>query len=543
MTYRLGLDIGTSSVALAAISLDEQQQFQQLVYLDEYIFGEPIEPKTLALKNNTRRTKRLMRRQLQRKKARMSKLLHLAELVGVTPTILRATSQKYHYTEQVWRLRAEALERSLTWAELFLVLLRLAKNRGYAGKAPTAKKSVVGNGIKQSQEIIEQYQAQTLGQALWRRYQEDCTKGFRKLSQGEKEGDSGGTYVLRENIRQEFDLIMAKQAEFNSQLTQPLADCIGAEQAAKLLRPQSLYFWGYKPKTILDALAQTIFYQKPLPSFEEKIGKCQLVPADNRVSPAHPLAQRFRLWKMLTDLRWKKAKAYLPLEREQLKVLVDMYWQCEEKSYGDIYALMEEVNSPPPQGYKLSHHSVRQSHFKGDSTRAAWRKQKVLAQWDNLSFIEQSQVIETLSDKLPSLEQWIVPEVRERILAATSATVVEFLDLLVDDNGGLPRMSDLGLAKGRAAYGVTALTTLNQLMETEGYNETEAIQQAFSEQQHSNTIQITGKLPSVDSLDMTNPVVKRALKETAKAIEACIKRLGQPQSISIEMMREMRQTL
>lgn len=67
--YRLGLDIGTSSVALAAFSLDANQQPQELVYLDEYIFSEPVEPKTLALKNSTRRTKRLMCRQLDCKKA------------------------------------------------------------------------------------------------------------------------------------------------------------------------------------------------------------------------------------------------------------------------------------------------------------------------------------------------------------------------------------------------------------------------------------------------------------------------------------------
>ena len=45
MDYRLGLDIGTSSVALAAFSLDANQQSQELVYLDEYIFSEPVEPK------------------------------------------------------------------------------------------------------------------------------------------------------------------------------------------------------------------------------------------------------------------------------------------------------------------------------------------------------------------------------------------------------------------------------------------------------------------------------------------------------------------
>ncbi|MBL0231200.1 MAG: hypothetical protein IPP76_10525 [Moraxellaceae bacterium] len=544
MDYRLGLDIGTSSVALAAFSLDANQQSQELVYLDEYIFSEPVEPKTLALKNSTRRTKRLMRRQLDRKKARIAKLLHLASLVEVTPAVLKSTSQKYQYTEQVWRLRAEALEKPLTWAELFLVLLRLAKNRGYAGKAPTAKKSVVGNGIKHSQEIIQHYKAQTLGQALWRRYQDDCTKGFRKLSHGEKETDSAGTYVLRDDIKHEFDLIITKQAEFNPQLLVDLVQVIGEEGAAKLLRPESKYFWGYKPNNMAQALEHTIFYQKPLPSFEEKIGKCSLVDTETRVSPAHPLAQRFRLWKTLTDYQWKNGKLFQALSRQQLQILVNVYQNHDEKAFGEIYALMDEKDCPPPQGYKLSHHTVRQSHFKGDSTRAAWRKTKgLLAQWDALSMAQQGQVIEALSDKLSSPEQWVVPEVRERIFQGYGQIVIGFLDLLAKEDGGLPRMADLHLAKGRTAYGMTALQTLNNLMETEGLNEFQAVEKAFGEQQKERTIQATGKLPSVDSLDMTNPVVKRALKETAKAIETCTKRFGAPKSIVIEMMREMRQTL
>ena len=128
------------------------------------------------------------------------------------------------------------------------------------------------------------------------------------------------------------------------------------------------------------------------------------------MSPAHPLAQRFRLWKTLTDYQWKNGKLFQALSRQQLQILVNVYQNHDEKAFGEIYALMDEQHCPPPQGYKLSHHTVRQSHFKGDSTRAAWRKTKgLLAQWDALNMAQQGQVIEALSDKLSSPEQWVVP--------------------------------------------------------------------------------------------------------------------------------------
>lgn len=544
MNYRLGLDIGTSSVAIAAFRLNDQKEPCELIHLDEYIFGEPVEPKTLALKNNQRRLKRLMRRQLDRKKARITKLLHLASLVGVTPAVLRSTSLKLGSTEQVWRLRADALDKPVTWAELILILLRLAKNRGYAGKAPKATKSVVGAGIKQSQEIIAKYKARTLGEALWSRYLEDCRNGFRKLSHGPKDvADGGGTYVLREDIENEFDLIITSQARFLHQLTQPLPEAIGKGAAEQIYRDGTTYFWGYKPETLAAALRLAIFYQRPLPSFEDRIGKCELESSENRVSPAHPLAQRFRLLQTVSDMTWKQRKNSIPLSLEQVRVLINCYQDRDETPYSEIYDEMTEAGCPPPPGYKLSLHTIRQSHFKGDSTRAAWRHQKLIKQWDALSKEIQGQVIEVLSDKLSSPEQWAIPEVRNRILESYCAHVVEFLDLLTNDEGGLPRMASLGLASGRVAYGITALRKLTTLMETAGLNAHDARMQLYGDKQTEKAITATGKLPPVDQLDMTNPVVKRALKETAKVLENCIKRFGPPDAIVIEMMREMRQSL
>jgi CRISPR-associated endonuclease Csn1 len=70
MKYRLGIDLGTSSMGVAAFGLDENNEIKDLIYLDSYIFGEPVVPKTMVTTNTDRRGARLTRRQIERKAKR-----------------------------------------------------------------------------------------------------------------------------------------------------------------------------------------------------------------------------------------------------------------------------------------------------------------------------------------------------------------------------------------------------------------------------------------------------------------------------------------
>jgi len=105
MNYRLGIDLGTSSIGVAAYSLDGNNEIQKLEYLDSYIFGEPVAPKELVTTNSQRRSARLMRRQIERKAKRLKKLSYIAKNVGVnlTKSDFDKTCDKIH------ELRANAV--------------------------------------------------------------------------------------------------------------------------------------------------------------------------------------------------------------------------------------------------------------------------------------------------------------------------------------------------------------------------------------------------------------------------------------------------
>ena len=173
--YRLGIDIGTGSVAWAAMALDEKNQPNRLFASGTTIFGEPVLPKEMKLKNEERRRARLMRRQTERKRERISKIMHLAAALQITPEKLATALHAHKETQTLWQLRVKALDQRVSLEEFFLIVLRLAKNRGYNGNAPTANQKgdlgKVGQGLEATKNLVDRFKAnqeiRTVAEALW----------------------------------------------------------------------------------------------------------------------------------------------------------------------------------------------------------------------------------------------------------------------------------------------------------------------------------------------------------------------------------------
>jgi CRISPR-associated endonuclease Csn1 len=560
--YKMGIDIGTSSVAISAYALNDHGEPTNLIYLDEWIFGEPVSPGDFVLTNATRRTKRLMRRTLARKKARIQKLLHLASLVGVTPATLKACSIKLGLAESddgerlargrtdgVWRLRAEALDRPLSWDELFLVLLRIAKNRGYNGPIPKSTKSVVGNAITQSIRLREACKARTIGEALWLSSQSEQHRHeprFRKLFTAGKGTDSiRGTYLLRRDVEDEFEQIINRQSNTDAlvNLTKPLDDLFAAKGEALLRAGTDYFFEGYRPVSFADALRRAVFYQRPLPAFEETIGPCELIPSEKRSSTAQPIFQEYRLLETLGNLRWKSGKQLESLSLQQRELVAALLRANAELEFDAIYEALEKKGLMP-DGMRLNFHTYRTSSLRGHQTSAAWKALKVNKEWAALSSDDQAKVITVLSDKIGDPQRWQSEQVRTQISDEFGSTVADFLNLIADEEGKLKRLVAYDLPAGRAQYGISALKKLASEMADTGLDATCALDSVFPNRAHELQVKATGTLPDVDELELRSPVVKRALRETRKAIIDTIERLGAPPTqMAIELMADMRRSL
>ncbi len=145
--YRIGLDIGKASVGWAVV--DVEQNFKnQMVPVAIRDVGVRLFREYKGEKIRERRVYRSSRRSWQRKRLRLNDLLALFEQKGLMSQMefreLFRIGEQYETKEQrrlpftpvdVYRLRAEGLDRLLNQEEWVRVLYRLAKHRGFKSNA------------------------------------------------------------------------------------------------------------------------------------------------------------------------------------------------------------------------------------------------------------------------------------------------------------------------------------------------------------------------------------------------------------------------
>ena len=546
--YRLGVDIGTASVAWAAMALSTDDKPERLLASGVTIFGEPVLPKEMKLKNEERRTARLMRRQTERKRERMSKIMHLVQASGVRPDDLAGALKVNKHTQNLWQLRVRALDSRVDLAEFFLISLRLAKNRGYNGEAPAANKKgelgKVGQALAATQQMIASAPgARTVAEALWHRerHQSINQKSFRKLS-------DNGTYILRRDVRKEFDLILAEQRKHHPILNQPLDSVFGIGFSEKLARDQhkakgigTKYFWGYTPETIGDALTLTLFYQKPLQGFKDKIGLCSLDKVSLRVVAAHPAHQVFRMEKLLADLRWGDTKTGEALTTQQKNVIREKLLTQKEAKFSALYKTLVLAGCMQPDGLLLNFHTPRRDHIKGHTTKQVLVKFNIWEFFEALTLQQQSDVFIALADDINAPEAWGHDGTKDAVTALYGAEVTAFIDRLAVGNSGLDRLRAMDFDAGRTSYGAAALQRLSVCMREEGVDERSAMNKLYPD--HATVSAPDGVLPLVSELELRSPVVNHALEYTRRELVGAIKRLGLPQSMVVELAKDVKSTL
>lgn len=547
--YRLGIDIGTGSVAWAAMGLDEKNQPTCLLASGVTIFGEPVLPREMKLKNEERRRARLMRRQTERKRERITKIMHLAAALEITPEKLASALLVHKETQTLWQLRVKALDQRVTLEEFFLIVLRLAKNRGYNGDAPKPNQKgdlgKVGQGLAATHALIETTPgARTAAEAIWH------SQALLPLNQKKfRKRIDTGTYVLRSDIKNEFDLILQEQTKHHGILVSPLNLIYPArtEPSAKSTGsgtnpyPGTRYFWGQTPETIAQAIKVAVFYQKPLQAFKDKIGTCALDKTSLRVVAAHPAHQAFRIEKLLSDLRWGDSKStdrLKPAQKDFLRIKLE---STAKPGFSAIYKELDRAGLMQPDGLILNFHTPRKSHLWGNTTRAQLRKLKLFDAFESLPEKDQSNVFLALADDVNSPETWRHDSARAFVVCEYGEGVAGFIDFIADSKDGLDRLRAMEFEAGRVSYGAPALVALTKVMRDEHIDEHSAINKLYPHHHKKQTA--TGYLAEVSTLELRSPVVEHALLYTRRELVAAMKRLGPPQAMVIELAKEMKATL
>ena len=118
MQVVLGLDIGVASIGWALLTEDEATHEQQrILALGSRIFEPCVDDKTGVPTNQARRGKRLLRRQIFRRRQRREKLMGILQRAGLLPGDVGADDEgdagAYNRLGDSYELRAKGLDHSL----------------------------------------------------------------------------------------------------------------------------------------------------------------------------------------------------------------------------------------------------------------------------------------------------------------------------------------------------------------------------------------------------------------------------------------------
>lgn len=291
MKYRLGLDMGATSLGWAVYDIDTER----LIDTGVRIFDDGREDKSKASLCVKRRQARSSRRLTNRRHMKMQELLRILTGLNLFPEIKEEKERLK--CQNPYFLRKKALDEKLEPYELGRVFLHLAKRKGFLSnrKDDREEGGKLKKGYEDLQNAMKDANARTYGEFLY-----ECRKKGEKIRISLFDNDgkfSGGLFPFREIYKEEFEKIW---------------------NAQKVFQPQILT--NENKKLIKNA----IFFQRPLK--EPELGECEFEPGEKRIPQAHPLFQEFRIWQNIINLRFwsENDSTYKALEPEQNETLAQM---------------------------------------------------------------------------------------------------------------------------------------------------------------------------------------------------------------------------
>lgn len=534
MRYRVGLDVGTASLGLAAVSLDESNNPIDLKWTHVRIFDEPLEKSQAGLKSKKagRRAARMQRRQIDRRLGRTRRISALITLLGINiePSLDSGRS--------LLELRAKAAREQVSLSDLIRIFIRIGKRRGYAGEfRPKKEGAKLGEVEGGNNDLTIEMKALadakglesvTLGEFLYQRWLDGKPTKLKIKELDDKANTDKNLYALRRQLEAEFEQLWQTQSAFYPVLNS-----------------------RHDNKSIKEIFHHAIFYQRPLKAVGGMVGQCGLEPTHARAPRAQLAFQHFRIEKTLGDLRWGAGKRADKLSAAQKVVIRDLCDEKEVVKFEAIYKALEGAGCPKPETKGLNLDRLSRDEIPGNKTNHVFNKLGLGEAWHGLDKRTQIQVINFLAD-LGSPEQLDDPLWHTRFakIDGTPRQLPEAFVAFINQLKTLEkfdRLSKMGFEGGRASYSIKALNNITEWLDTpwwpEGWqgemrpDEDAAIRVCYPNL-FNQAITLKTQLDAPPATG--NAVVDGSLRQIRYVMNRMIQELGAPpEQIVVELAREM----
>lgn len=507
--YGIGLDIGIASVGWAVVALNENAEPYGLIRCGSRIFDKAEEPQKGDSLAAPRRKARSARRRLRRRSLRKADLYELMEKNGLPGKAEIEQAVQAGHLPDVYALRVQALDGPVTALDFARILLHLMQRRGFRSnrKADDAQKDgKLLQAIDANTRRMEANRYRTVGEMMYR----DPVFAEHKRNKAENYLST----VKRDQIIDEARLVFAAQRQYGATWASPEME---AEYLCILTRQRSFAEGPGKGSPY---------------SGSNRVGTCTLEgKSEQRAAKAAFSFEYFTLLQKINHIRIAENGTSRTLTSAERQVLLSVCCQTDKLDFARVrkaLALPEEAR-------------FNMVRYRGEQTaEACEKKEKITAlpcyhkMRKALNTLRKDHIRNISREQLDAAGAALTnPENEDKLREALKQA--EFEPLEIEALLTLPSF---------AGYGHISVKACRKLIPylEQGMNYNDACQAAgydFQGRQNGEKAQF---LPaSTEEMeDITSPVVRRAVAQTIKVVNAIIREQGEsPVSIHLELAREM----
>lgn len=526
MSYRLGLDLGSTSLGWAMVRLNQENQPCAIIKAGVRIFSDGRNPKDGSSLAVTRREARAMRRRRDRLLKRKHRMMNALIAHGFFPS--DQSERKALEALDPYALRAKGLDEALEPEEFARALFHINQRRGFKSNRKTDKKdgdnSVLKSAIHHLREAIESAHCRTVGEWLHQRKSVGGTvrARLRELKVQKEDGKSKNEksydlYIDRAMIEAEFDALWKKQSELNPVLF---------HEAAR------------------EDLKSILLYQRNLKPV--KPGRCTLIPTEERAPLALPSVQRFRIFQEVNHLRiLGQGLQERELSIEQRNSIAHALENNGRRTFTQIIKLLG-IGS-----ITFSIQDEKRQELKGNLTSAILSKPEYFGHtWHRFDEAKQDEIVLKLltEENHSQLLEWLITQTG------------------VDEQSA-EALANVALPEGYGKLSLSAIKRILPMLKAEVMTYDKAVLAANFDHHSHLGIAATGEilevLPyygaalerhvgfgsgNVDDSDekrygrIANPTVHIGLNQVRRVVNDLMMRYGHPSEVIVEVARELKQS-
>jgi len=546
MKYRLSLDLGAGSIGAAVLPLDEQNRVTDILDTGVCIFK-------VSEGAEDRRLKRSQRKNTYRTKKRLSLLSEALAEAGLWS--LDEDIQADLITLSPYRIRAQGVNGKLNdIMELGRAILHMAKHRGASfieiqklemelekdianeENDLTKKKKKEPSEYAKLKKYCDEQGAKTIGEYF-----------FMRLNRHYKNN------TIKENnrryVRQRKGL-SDKKAKIDYAIPRYLVK----EEFNLLWDTQSQYYKQLKSKDLKKKIYDILFYEHDHRPYAT--GKCIFIKEEPRLSKAHPLSEKRRIYEAVNNIRIQTLTEQIKLDKSQRDLIINELLlegkKAGKRSIAEKLQLDKNnkiVLADMIQPYLYSTPEYRAIDF-----------------LSNLNDKQLADIVEFMAEpRNPDKEGYLYNDDR----------VIEILKnkFQADDEKQISQLLAM-LPKGRGSLGITATKEILKLLEENVISIREATdilaktdKRYIAEEERARALQgkydklpYYGEILTTDTQPIApwqqeinkslnpmerecgkiaNPAVHRMLNQLRKVVNDIIRIYGRPYDIHIELAREV----